>query len=314
MNFCAKCGALINKTASLEIPKRQDDEPNVILHDNRYKEALIKHLSDIIHCESSLIGFESAVQQNHEAIAKLNICSLLSAPPSKPFNVGSAGNKKYEQDMFAYEDEIFRYKIRLSKEELRIKKQKAEKRLYEEQTMRMDELIVHAKETLSTLYGLNLLHRKYQNFAAVASMYDYLSTGRTSSLTRYENDPGAYNIYEDDMRVGKIVDVVEMVGSQIINTIGDLSKAMQLQNQAICDAIYYASEIQKSSAAQVIDGINRLNESNHDFTETSRKNDEIRNRHLAEISRFNEIQTNALRQRTAWGQRLVLDKSGWPVG
>jgi hypothetical protein len=150
---------------------------------------------------------------------------------------------------------------------------------------------------------MNILHRKYQNFIAAASIYDYLSTGRTASLVRAGNDPGAYNIYEDDVRVGRIIKTVGMVGSQIISAVKSMEQSLRCHNQAICDAIENASSVQHSYLSQINEGIATENQA-----------DIARNQHLKEIADFQRIQTNALRERNSLSQPMrVKDKSGYYV-
>jgi len=218
-------------------------------------------------------------------------------------------NQTYEINLVKYKHELERYQEQRRNEQLRLNHETAQKQLYENQSERVNELLSKVKDTLSTLYGLNVLHEKYQNLEAVASIYDCISTGRTSNLSRSDNDPGAYNIYEDDVRAGKIVNVVRMIGTQIMNAINDLSSSLRTYNQSICDAISHASEMQRAATAQVIEGINVIGEQ----AKMSRYNDEVRNTHLEKISEYQRIQTNALRDFDTIAGHQVFDKSGRPV-
>jgi len=208
-----------------------------------------------------------------------------------------------------YEEEMAQYQDRLKKEKRRMRDEAIHKQIYEEQLIRLEELVTHAEETRSTLYELNILHGSYKNFQAVASIYNYLSTGRTSSLVRSGSDPGAYNLYEEDVRIGKIINIVGLVGTQIVGAVNDMSKSMRTQNQAICDAIHRASEIQSAATAQVVAGINALNKT----AEATKLHHEASNAHLKQISEFQRIQTDALRGFDVIAGHTVFDKSGRPV-
>jgi len=356
IKFCAKCGTAVSAVST----SNQLNQQNTSIIPKPSIETLLEYLRDIIHCETSLIGFESTLQRNREIISQLCIPQRF-APPTMPNmpqeekakvagRVGKTGigvalsftpavviaapyaiyqatfgmkkDKKkvqesnelemgiYNEKLFAYEDEMLRYNLRLQKEELRINDETIKKQLYEEQSSRISELITHTKETLVVLYGLNILHRNYQHFSAVSSIYDYLSTGRTNTLARLGNDPGAYNIYEEDVRIGKIINVVGMVGVQIVNVVNSMEQSMRIHNKAICNAIYQVGEMQNSASSQIVEGINNVNQS----VEINNKNDEIRNAHLEKIAEFERIQAHALREWTPLGGRVVFDKSGMPVG
>jgi hypothetical protein len=320
-------------------------------------------LRDIIYCETSLIGYDSIIQENHIAIGKLCVARSLPPPPSKPIppeeNVASKGSKQikaatkagiataslftpaapigiialgvqayglgkekkkaeaaYEQELKLYnqhlvehEKQMLHHQDILDDEEMRMSTEAAQKKLYESQSDRINELISHARTTLAALYETNILHVKYQNFVATASIYDYLSTGRTASLIRVDNDPGAYNLFEDDLRFGRVVKAIGMVGSQIVGAVRGLASEMRSLNISICDAVEKAGEMQRASSAEVIAGISNLNKT----AEMNRLNSEISNNHLEKISEFSKIQTHALREWSPWGGRRVSDKSGYPV-
>ncbi|MCL2503689.1 MAG: hypothetical protein FWE94_03645, partial [Coriobacteriia bacterium] len=73
------------------------------------------------------------------------------------------------------------------------------------------ELINETKQTLEVLYDNSILHLKYHNLKAVASFFNYFSTGRTYSLELNGSDRGAYNIFEEDVNFGRVVESVDRV-------------------------------------------------------------------------------------------------------
>ena len=83
--------------------------------------------------------------------------------------------------------------------------------------------IADVEPILNGVYELDVLHAKYRNITAVSSILDYISTGRTESLVRTGTDPGAYNIYEDDVRAGKIITAVDLGFNRLSNKIDNLS-------------------------------------------------------------------------------------------
>ncbi|MBQ8374478.1 MAG: hypothetical protein IJX98_02750 [Clostridia bacterium] len=59
-----------------------------------------------------------------------------------------------------------------------------------------------AKQNLQQLYEMNVLPHKYRNFVAVATMYEYLQTGRCNTI---EGGHGIYDTYENDLRLNMII-------------------------------------------------------------------------------------------------------------
>ncbi len=65
--------------------------------------------------------------------------------------------------------------------------------------------------SLQKLYSLNIIDRKYRDIVPCAMFLEYLSTGRTHSLEATPGDPGAYNLYEDELYKRIIVSKLDQV-------------------------------------------------------------------------------------------------------
>jgi len=355
VKFCSECGAANQKSA---YPENSDQQtlPSPLTHaSDQSIAALLAYLRDVLHCESTLIGFESTIQQNREIMANLCIPKTLpplpvkpdrpqEITPSKTGRLGKAGvsgalglivppigllagavatyqatigigrDKKnarkvydskvqtYNQRASEYEDEMRSYQAQQNEDNLRISQESAQKQLYEDQSSELNNLISHTKETLSILYGMNVLHKKYQNLVAVASVYDYLSTGRTTSLARTGNDPGAYNIYEEDVRIGKIMNVIGMVGKQIIGTVNKMADSVRYQQQALYDAVTEGNELQRSLSTQLssqLSGVNERQDRSNILQE--------------EILKQEKLRTDALREHNPYGKDTLKNKSGYSI-
>jgi len=354
-NFCSVCGKSIDNPLESGIAVQKSMHQAVTINQQEYVDTLSEYLRDVMYCESSLIGFDSAIQEIRMVMGTLCVPRSLDAFPEKPIepiyqapsdtgrfikaaiasilsftgalapiaipyaiwqiifgrnkDIAKAKEeyeekkKVYNQVLFTYNEKIQEYRAIADEEEMRMSEETVQRQLYEEQLSMLNELSSQAKETLYVLYSFDIIHKKYQNFVAAASIYDYLSTGRTSSLARTSNDPGAYNIYEEDVRMNKIVSTIGMVGGQIINSVKSLDQSMRYQNQAICKAIDNASSIQSSYLAQINAGVDENNQSNA-----------VRNQHLADIAKFQKIQTDAMRERDSLGLPMpVRDARGYFV-
>jgi len=341
IKFCSECGTALNRPTNSDNQNQQPAQQPVQSCGSGYVESILEYFRDILHCEAALIGFESTIQQNRSAMAKLCVSRSLSRPippatpmertPSVTGRLGKAGiagalsltplapitapiaiyqatigmskDKKkaqelheqeivlYNQKLLEYEENMRVYDAMANEENLRMSNEKAQKQLYEDQLNEIHELISRTKTTLSSLYKVNILHDKYQNLVAVASIYDYLSTGRTTSLIRVGNDPGAYNIYEEDVRIGKIMSVIEMVGNQIINTVTEVAESVQYQQQALYDAVCEGNDIKQSLLSQVISQGNRIEKGIIENTEA------VRDKLKAERAEFSETNANIRRMK-----------------
>lgn len=67
------------------------------------------------------------------------------------------------------------------------------------------------EKTLEKLYSLNFIYHKYHYLEACGMFLEYLLSGRTYSLQAQGSDPGAYNIYEDELYKGIIVNKLDNI-------------------------------------------------------------------------------------------------------
>ena len=65
-----------------------------------------------------------------------------------------------------------------------------------------------AKTTLNEIYALNLLPSKYRSLSAVATLYEYLETGRCTVI---QGHGGIYDTYEYDLKLGIIVSKLDEI-------------------------------------------------------------------------------------------------------
>ena len=77
---------------------------------------------------------------------------------------------------------------------------------------RIKSAITNTQTELDILYASNFIYPKYRNLIAVASMYEYLDSGRCNSL---EGADGAYNIYELEVRLDRIITKLDIIISNL---------------------------------------------------------------------------------------------------
>lgn len=67
----------------------------------------------------------------------------------------------------------------------------------------ISEALQEAKKNLNDIYAQNVLPERYRSFSAVATLYDYLETGRCNAI---QGHGGIYDTYENDLRQGLIIE------------------------------------------------------------------------------------------------------------
>ena len=65
-----------------------------------------------------------------------------------------------------------------------------------------------SRAVMRNIYSYNVIYPKYRNLIAVSSFYDYLMSGRCDTLEGHE---GAYNIFETESRLDKIITQLDTV-------------------------------------------------------------------------------------------------------
>lgn len=75
----------------------------------------------------------------------------------------------------------------------------------------------NTRSTLDKLYALGVVYKKYQHLVAIVMFSEYLQSGRCSTLEGHE---GAYNIYENEIRLGIINDKL----NEIINRLDRIER------------------------------------------------------------------------------------------
>lgn len=70
----------------------------------------------------------------------------------------------------------------------------------------------NTKEVLEKFYSINVIFPKYRNLPAISSIFEYMLSERCYELTGHE---GAYNLYENELRLGHIISTLDSIQSDI---------------------------------------------------------------------------------------------------
>jgi len=118
-------------------------------------------------------------------------------------------------------------------------------KIAESKTFIQDEKVV-----LEKLLSLDIIAKKYQNQIAIASFIDYFSTGR---CREYEGSDGAYNLYENELRMDRIIIQLDEIIEQL--------EVIKDRQYAIYNTICMMNSKLDSLSATIDYQMNRMNDS-----------------------------------------------------
>ena len=100
------------------------------------------------------------------------------------------------------------------------------------------------KAVLNKFYSTNVIYPKYRSLPAIASLFEYMLSERCYGLTGHE---GAYNLYENELRLGHIISTLDSISSDI--------KEIKQNQRMLYDVMSESQKMTKSMfEQQVING------------------------------------------------------------
>ena len=106
--------------------------------------------------------------------------------------------------------------------------------------------------TLNKLYDFNIIFPKYRNFIAVTTFYEYFTSGRCST---FEGHEGAYNIYENEIRLNAIIIRLD----DVIERLSEIRSNQYMLYNAISEANKVANSIYQQTI-KISEGMDRISE------------------------------------------------------
>lgn len=130
--------------------------------------------------------------------------------------------------------------------------------------------LCETQRVLDTYYKRDIIYPKYQGFIPISSFLEYLKSGRCDSLMGHE---GAYNIYENEMRLNLIITKMDDVIRQLEN--------IRSAQYMLYDAVTNANSVINKLVQRMDSVTNNLSDIKNDAvfirynTEISAKNSEF---------------------------------------
>lgn len=162
------------------------------------------------------------------------------------------------------------YEEKVKKNQKRISQEKIQRIYLDSEIKKLEEKLNKSQMNLRTIYSYGIIFPKYQNFVMVSSIYEYICSGRCSTLEGHE---GAYNILEMELRLDRIIGKLDDI-IQKLNQIKD-------NQYIVCHAIQAANDMCSSliensiSMEKKLETLVKLNENTNEAVANLQNNSEI---------------------------------------
>lgn len=158
----------------------------------------------------------TAVSLAMTIIFSFSIVNLLLTMPWYIFNKSKYKESLQKADAISRADRDRRKKLLLEAQNNNNQQALAKNKNLENVISQRQEEIFNAyrqaRNNLSTLYSENILPAKYRSFNAVATMYEYLETGRCNTI---QGHGGIYDTYEKDLQMGLVIQNLENINATL---------------------------------------------------------------------------------------------------
>lgn len=171
------------------------------------------------------------------------IVYLAIALPSAVFSKLSA-KRKYSEKYEIYVEEYENYQNMVEQERLRQAQEISRKNYFTQKLEQVQEQYAYTSQCLAKAYALNIIYEKYRTMPQVCSLYEYICSGRCSTLEEVKGcgSGGAYNILEQELLQKTIILRLD----QIIQHLGTIQANQYMLYAAINESNQRLSNIESS--------------------------------------------------------------------
>lgn len=124
-----------------------------------------------------------------------------------------------------------------------------------------EELLAQSHGCLKSLYSCGVIYNKYWDPVALASFYDYLASGRCTTLT---GPDGAYNLYESEIRMDMVITKLDVV----VERLEDIKKNQYALYSVMADMKENLRELNRSTSAMK-ESVERIESGVDEMVDTS---------------------------------------------
>lgn len=169
---------------------------------------------------------------------------------------------------------------------------KAVKEVLDKEIAEAEDLLKKTFAARNELYAFDIIFGKYRNAVALSSFYEYLMSGRCTSL---EGADGAYNIYESEIRANRVIAQLDTV----ISSLEDIKQNQYMMYEELCsinsslDSLNYTMDAALKSIRGIEANTNHMSE----YMEHISKNSDVVAHNTAVTAYYSKVNaqlTNAL--------------------
>ena len=191
-------------------------------------------------------------------------------------------NSQYKREMDKYNRDLEHYQEEIRKNKYNQQNEEKLKNKLINNLMGLQAVNKGTKECLVRFYNMEIIMPKYRNLIAVSPFKDYLDEGRCYELSGHE---GAYNLYNIEARLDKIVTQLDAV----ISNLSEIKYNQYSLYQAVKESgertnLYYRQWVR----------------STNDFVDSYNNNTNITNYRLQRMNKELEYQNKLLRSRYSY--------------
>ena len=125
-----------------------------------------------------------------------------------------------QQSKKSYETAMATYNRAVEQDRLRVERERPKKLLLQGQLKTLKDAHKKTVDTLNKLYNKGVIHKKYWGLVPICSLYGYFDTGVCTQLEGHE---GAYNKYDTECRLDRIISKLD----QVIQRLDEIKELQQ---------------------------------------------------------------------------------------
>lgn len=119
-----------------------------------------------------------------------------------------------------YDAALKAYNLSVEQDRLRVERERPKKLLLQGQLKTLKNAHKKTVDTLNKLYNKGVIHKKYWGLVPICSLYGYFDTGVCTQLEGHE---GAYNKYDTECRLDRIISKLD----QVIQRLDEIKELQQ---------------------------------------------------------------------------------------
>ena len=186
----------------------------------------------------------------------------------------SEGEKEYQLRLKKYNIDLKEYYDKLQDDKDRLEKELVQKSVLTANLNKLLNQRTQSSSNLLQIYSKNIIYPKYRNLPMLCSIYEYLCSGRCSTL---EGRDGAYNILEMEMRLDRIITSLDLILANL--------QAIR-QNQYV---LYSAVQDTSRRVRAIVDNTNQMARQIEQISVQQRLSDEELKRQISRLQKSSEL-------------------------